>query len=141
MYSRSSLICVSLIHCVVLVSFLLFCLSFFFFFIFFFLLVFFFFLFFFFFSSRRRHTSCLSDWSSDVCSSDLASPRGPRARRATGGGPTSSAAIGNAARATCASGSRSRSPTPRGKRPTTSPRPRSCAARARAARQDRKSGV
>src|SRR5205814_3715927 len=27
---------------------------------------------FFFFSSRRRHTSCLSDWSSDVCSSDLA---------------------------------------------------------------------
>src|ERR1039458_4685491 len=24
-----------------------------------------------FFSSRRRHTSCLSDWSSDVCSSDL----------------------------------------------------------------------
>src|SRR5262245_59687199 len=22
------------------------------------------------FSSRRRHTSCLSDWSSDVCSSD-----------------------------------------------------------------------
>src|SRR5205814_573753 len=30
--------------------------------------------FFFFFSSRRRHTRCLSDWSSDVCSSDL--PRG-----------------------------------------------------------------
>src|SRR5205814_7175221 len=27
----------------------------------------------FFFSSRRRHTSCLSDWSSDVCSSDLVS--------------------------------------------------------------------
>src|SRR5262245_7138651 len=24
-----------------------------------------------FFSSRRRHTNCLSDWSSDVCSSDL----------------------------------------------------------------------
>src|SRR5205814_5184655 len=24
------------------------------------------------FSSRRRHTRCLSDWSSDVCSSDLA---------------------------------------------------------------------
>src|ERR1035441_10727199 len=23
-----------------------------------------------FFSSRRRHTRCLSDWSSDVCSSD-----------------------------------------------------------------------
>src|SRR5262245_65323024 len=28
---------------------------------------------FFFFSSRRRHTRCLSDWSSDVCSSDLVS--------------------------------------------------------------------
>src|SRR5437899_10883788 len=28
-------------------------------------------LFSFFFSSRRRHTRCLSDWSSDVCSSDL----------------------------------------------------------------------
>src|SRR5436853_1296683 len=28
----------------------------------------------FFFSSRRRHTRCLSDWSSDVCSSDLRSP-------------------------------------------------------------------
>src|ERR1035441_10757086 len=25
-----------------------------------------------FFSCRRRHTRCLSDWSSDVCSSDLA---------------------------------------------------------------------
>src|ERR1039458_5342060 len=25
----------------------------------------------FFFPSRRRHTTCLSDWSSDVCSSDL----------------------------------------------------------------------
>src|ERR1039458_10750656 len=30
-------------------------------------------------SSRRRHTRCLSDWSSDVCSSDLRS--GWRARR------------------------------------------------------------
>src|SRR5205814_10616544 len=29
----------------------------------------------FFFSSRRRHTRCLSDWSSDVCSSDLDDPR------------------------------------------------------------------
>src|SRR5258705_2823582 len=28
----------------------------------------------FFFSSRRRHTRCLSDWSSDVCSSDLYDP-------------------------------------------------------------------
>src|SRR5262245_62686902 len=33
----------------------------------------------FFFSSRRRHTRCLSDWSSDVCSSDLWPPR-PAAR-------------------------------------------------------------
>src|ERR1035441_10752989 len=32
----------------------------------------------FFFSSRRRHTRCLSDWSSDVCSSDLyAAENGP----------------------------------------------------------------
>src|SRR3989442_9333972 len=29
----------------------------------------------FFFSSRRRHTRCGRDWSSDVCSSDLAMPR------------------------------------------------------------------
>src|ERR1039458_8362788 len=27
------------------------------------------------FSSRRRHTRCLSDWSSDVCSSDLKPPQ------------------------------------------------------------------
>src|SRR6266498_3708179 len=34
--------------------------------------------FFFFFSSRRRHTRCGRDWSSDVCSSDLAGrPRLP----------------------------------------------------------------
>src|SRR5258706_11975935 len=32
---------------------------------------------FFFFSSRRRHTRLVSDWSSDVCSSDLSfEPRG-----------------------------------------------------------------
>src|SRR5690349_24901089 len=31
---------------------------------------------FFFFSSRRRHTRSLRDWSSDVCSSDLAAGRG-----------------------------------------------------------------
>src|SRR5260221_9697881 len=30
---------------------------------------------FFFFSSRRRHTRSLCDWSSDVCSSDLALPQ------------------------------------------------------------------
>src|SRR5262249_59624467 len=28
----------------------------------------------FFFSSRRRHTRLVSDWSSDVCSSDLSGP-------------------------------------------------------------------
>src|SRR5438093_3262956 len=33
------------------------------------------FVFFFFFSSRRRHTRLVSDWSSDVCSSDLARAR------------------------------------------------------------------
>src|SRR5437899_10426174 len=32
----------------------------------------------FFFSSRRRHTRCLSDWSSDVCSSDLGALGGGR---------------------------------------------------------------
>src|SRR2546429_6505405 len=32
--------------------------------------------FFFFFSSRRRHTRCSRDWSSDVCSSDLANGLG-----------------------------------------------------------------
>src|SRR3989475_8994304 len=37
--------------------------------------------FFFFFSSRRRHTRFDCDWSSDVCSSDLASARPPALRR------------------------------------------------------------
>src|SRR2546422_903557 len=37
---------------------------------------------FFFFSSRRRHTRCSRDWSSDVCSSDLAGPAEARAVRA-----------------------------------------------------------
>src|SRR5687768_17715881 len=45
---------------------------FFFFFFIFFFVFFLFFFFFFFFSSRRRHTRCSRDWSSDVCSSDLA---------------------------------------------------------------------
>src|SRR5690348_9661331 len=44
----------------------------FFFFLFLFFLFFLFFFFFFFFSSRRRHTRWTDDWSSDVCSSDLA---------------------------------------------------------------------
>src|SRR5262245_59303854 len=43
---------------------------------FFFFIVLIEFIFFFFFSSRRRHTRCLSDWSSDVCSSDLGPPGG-----------------------------------------------------------------
>src|SRR5260370_30581184 len=50
---------------------------------------------FFFFSSRRRHTRFKCDWSSDVCSSDLASrppdPCGPCLRNsafAQGGGPS-----------------------------------------------------
>src|SRR6266850_5058486 len=33
---------------------------------------------FFFFSSRRRHTRLQGDWSSDVCSSDLAGASAPR---------------------------------------------------------------
>src|SRR5262249_58037654 len=37
--------------------------------------------FYFFFSSRRRHTRLVSDWSSDVCSSDLSSRRRGRGRR------------------------------------------------------------
>src|SRR5262245_50904733 len=36
---------------------------------------------FFFFSSRRRHTRCLSDWCSDVCSSDLGHIFPVKARR------------------------------------------------------------
>src|SRR2546430_5764620 len=47
------------------------------------------FFFFFFFSSRRRHTRFDCDWSSDVCSSDLAEAvrdcgHGPRSRRRQG---------------------------------------------------------
>src|ERR1035441_10735113 len=44
-----------------------------------------------FFSSRRRHTRCLSDWSSDVCSSDLW-PRMPEpfAAGTTAGAPPGS---------------------------------------------------
>src|SRR2546422_3104754 len=49
-----------------------------------------FFFFFFFFSSRRRHTRCSRDWSSDVCSSDLAAhhviARGEQLQRGVQGG-------------------------------------------------------
>src|SRR5262245_63853800 len=54
--------------------------------IFFYICIVFLLLFFFFFSSRRRHTRCLSDWSSDVCSSDLdARGRGAGVLAARGG--------------------------------------------------------
>src|SRR5699024_11908383 len=38
----------------------------------------------FFFASRRRHTRSKRDWSSDVCSSDLARTAGPRERERVG---------------------------------------------------------
>src|SRR5258706_11653000 len=41
---------------------------------------------FFFFSSRRRHTRLVSDWSSDVCSSDLCARASRRTRRGGPGG-------------------------------------------------------
>src|SRR5260370_42580436 len=41
---------------------------------------------FFFFSSRRRHTRFKCDWSSDVCSSDLACTRGDCSGQACGNG-------------------------------------------------------
>src|SRR5205814_7748115 len=45
--------------------------------------------------SRRRHTICLSDWSSDVCSSDLPLMRdGPGARRVLVSRAGSSARVG-----------------------------------------------
>src|SRR5436853_3077778 len=44
--------------------------------------------FFFFFSSRRRHTRCLSDWSSDVCSSDLLDSSNRARRRQRSSKPT-----------------------------------------------------
>src|SRR5438045_6619913 len=46
--------------------------------------LFIFFFFFFFFSSRRLHTRCLSDWSLDVCSSDLIDSAAINARNAKG---------------------------------------------------------
>src|SRR5262245_64408443 len=53
------------------------------FFLIFYLLLVFLCFFFFFFSSRRRHTRCLSDWSSDVCSSDLIRIRRSAATRSS----------------------------------------------------------
>src|SRR3712207_7325361 len=44
---------------------------------------------FFFFSSRRRHTRYWRDWSSDVCSSDLARALAPRPKVLIGDEPVS----------------------------------------------------
>src|SRR5205814_3913563 len=64
--------------------------------------------FFFFFSSRRRHTRCLSDWSSDVCSSDLSvcrrpprAPSPPRAPPSSDAPPVPAAARKQIGRASC----------------------------------------
>src|SRR5438046_4769814 len=59
----------------------------------------------FFFSSRRRHTRLVSDWSSDVCSSDLG--RGPGVHGCAGGGPRA-AVRGRAAALRHGAGSRPR---------------------------------
>src|SRR5207249_5875154 len=48
---------------------------------------------FFFFSSRRRHTRSKRDWSSDVCSSDLAGVRGHRREPAVLGGERAGARV------------------------------------------------
>src|SRR5256884_4565240 len=73
------------------------------------------FVFFFFFSSRRRHTRCSRDWSSDVCSSDLAtSPRSPRRSRSSSrrSSTSISTASGSSAtlRVTCSTTARARAP-------------------------------
>src|SRR5690242_5607216 len=52
----------------------------------------------FFFSSRGRHTRLTCDWSSDVCSSDLAVARGPaRAGGVDDAGPSGASSDGAAA--------------------------------------------
>src|SRR5437016_14595155 len=67
-------------------------------------------LFFFFFSSRRRHTRLVSDWSSDVCSSDLGAPARAaggccecdrRCRSARRGGPSAGSAGGTRGLRSC----------------------------------------
>src|SRR5439155_16738334 len=72
-------------------------LSFYFYFIFLFLYILFFF---FFFSSRRRHTRWPRDWSSDVCSSDLALATAARmvGRNWLAGFPSLEILIGNGAK-------------------------------------------
>src|SRR5258706_11830757 len=54
-------------------------------------------LFVFFFSSRRRHTRLVSDWSSDVCSSDLRVPRSVTTRRVVVTGLGTLSPVGNTA--------------------------------------------
>src|SRR5256885_16431357 len=53
--------------------------------------------FFFFFSSRRRHTRLQGDWSSDVCSSDLAGTCQVTAKTTVAGSYTSGASIASGA--------------------------------------------
>src|SRR5690606_40548037 len=53
----------------------------------------------FFFSSRRRHTRFSRDWSSDVCSSDLAAPRAGTMVGGRAGPPDPAAERGGAPRA------------------------------------------
>src|SRR5258706_3897229 len=67
----------------------------------------------FFFSSRRRHTRLVSDWSSDVCSSDLMISGVPRRQDAgdhgwDGGRPSRPEGDGRRARGKGASGGRRR---------------------------------
>src|SRR6267142_5475763 len=54
------------------------------------------FFFFFFFSSRRRHTRLTCDWSSDVCSSDLADNKRFNAGQRRSGRSQSPDVLGNA---------------------------------------------
>src|SRR6476619_8364513 len=58
--------------------------------------------FFFFFSSRRRHTRLVSDWSSDVCSSDLRpGARTAASRRGSPSPRSSSKPVPEIGRASC----------------------------------------
>src|SRR5687768_18520062 len=50
---------------------------------------------FFFFSGRRLHTRCSRDWSSDVCSSDIARARGTRLQGRVRGAARSRAHCGS----------------------------------------------
>src|SRR5262245_65324353 len=71
-------------------------------------IIFFVFCFFFFFSSRRRHTRCLSDWSSDVCSSDLVILSSCHLVIFVGGHASTSSAASRIAACACSASPRSR---------------------------------